>query len=171
MTYIREGERGFQDSATYKAWHVVEYYRFIRFFPGGRAMMVLSADDPGLIVKLMNNRNICYVQGAMFGEYRIVDDVLFCILNKSKPKKPAQKFRRKRRDSMVYHDVPDQEFLLEFYIKGPRFQKLFWRNYKILSKYSNGSEQLDIVNLNEKEFPRLVFSPVRSYHFESYSPL
>jgi len=30
----------------------------------------------------------------MFGEYRIVDDVLFCILNKNKPKKPAQKFRK-----------------------------------------------------------------------------
>ena len=27
MSYMREGERGFQDHALYRAWHVVHYYR------------------------------------------------------------------------------------------------------------------------------------------------
>ena len=32
----REGERSFQDQENYRAWHVVEYHRFIRFLPGGQ---------------------------------------------------------------------------------------------------------------------------------------
>lgn len=47
-TYIRQGERGFQDHESYKAWHLVQYFRFIRLFPGGRVLMTLSAEDPGL---------------------------------------------------------------------------------------------------------------------------
>jgi hypothetical protein len=33
-----------------------------RLFPGGRAIMSISADDPGLTAKLMNNPNFCSVQ-------------------------------------------------------------------------------------------------------------
>ena len=36
MSYLREGERGFQDNADYKSWHMVQYYRLVRFFPGGK---------------------------------------------------------------------------------------------------------------------------------------
>jgi F-box protein 9 len=39
ITYIREGERGFQDQ-NYRPWHVVEYHRFLRFFPGGQVTLI-----------------------------------------------------------------------------------------------------------------------------------
>merc|ERR1719383_80503 len=107
-TYIRQGERGFQDHESYKAWHLVQYFRFIRLFPGGRVLMTLSAEDPGLTAKLMNNRDYCSIQTAMYGDYRVVDNTLFCFLQPQKqaqPKKVQQKFsKRKRRDSVVYHD-------------------------------------------------------------------
>jgi len=172
-TYIREGERGFQDHESYKAWHLVQYFRFIRLFPGGRMLMTLSAEDPGLTAKLMNNRNSCSIQTAMYGDYRVVDNTLVCFLQQqNKPKKIQQKFsKRKRRDSMVYHDVPDQDFLLEFYIKGSKNRILQWKSYVIVSKYQNGRETRDPVTLSDNAFPRLIYSGVGSYHFESSSPL
>lgn len=171
ISYIREGERGFQDH-NYRAWHMVQYFRFIRLFPGGRVLMSISADDPGLTAKLMNNRNFCSVQGSMYGEYRIVDNILVCVLHKNKPKKIVPKYRGKKRlDSVVYYDVPDQDFLVEFTIKGSRCRSLHWRTYKIVNKYSNGTETVDTVSLADSSYPRLNFTRVGSYHFESTSPL
>ena len=50
MTYLREGERGFQDNEHFKSWHVVYYYRLIRFFAGGRVIMVTTSEDPATAV-------------------------------------------------------------------------------------------------------------------------
>jgi F-box protein 9 len=171
MTYMREGERGFQDHENFRAWHMVTYYRLIRLFPGGRMLMVLSADDPSLTAKLMNNRNFCSIQGGLYGEYRVVDNKLVCILHKQKHKPVVQKFRRKRRDSMIYNDVPDQDYLLEFQIKGKKSKLLYWSSYQIISRYSGGRETEDMVTLNEQKFPRMQFTKVGSFHFESAAPL
>ena len=56
VSYLREGERGFQDHEFYKSWHMVHYYRIMRFFPGGRALMVTTAEEPAVAVKLLNSR-------------------------------------------------------------------------------------------------------------------
>ena len=50
MTYLREGERGFQDSEHYKSWHVVYYHRLIRFFAGGQVIMVTTSENPATAV-------------------------------------------------------------------------------------------------------------------------
>jgi len=171
MTYIREGERSFQDHENYRAWHMVQYFRLIRFFPGGRMLMCISADDPHLTAKIMNNKQFCSVQGSLFGEYRIQDNVLACVLHKTSSKKIVHKFRRKRRDAVINNDVPDQDFVIEFAIKGSRSRILQWRSYNIVNKYASGVERNSPVTLNESNFPRLKFVPVGSYHFESTSPL
>jgi len=175
VSYIREGERGFQDLVTYRAWHVVEYHRFVRFFPGGRLLMVTSADDdPALVMKQMNNRISCSLQGAMMGDYRLVDGIVVCSLKKPKDatKKPAARFRRNRRDALKYYDVPEQEFHLEFYIKGFDFKSLHWKCYNITSKYKSGQEQLSEFDVtNQNNYPRMQFTPVTTYHFETDSHL
>jgi len=172
MTYIREGERSFQDHESYRAWHMVEYNRLIRFFPGGRMLMCLSSDDHGLVAKLMNNRNFCSIQGSMFGEYRIQDNLVACVLHKTNKKKIAPKFsRKKRRESIMQNDVPDQDYLLEFVIKGSRNRILQWKSYNIVSKYSSGTQRSNTIALNDSNFPRMKFTSVGSYHFESTSPL
>jgi len=171
-TYIREGERSFQDHESYRAWHMVEYYRFIRLFPGGRCLMAISAEDPGLTCKLLSNKNFCSIQGSMFGEYRISDNSLVCVFHKHKPKRIVPKFsRKKRKDAIMYNDVPDQDFLVELTIKGSKSRTLVWKSYNILSKFSSGKERIDPVNLSETNYPRLKFSRVGSYHFESTAPL
>ena len=111
MSYIRAGEKGFQDQEAYKPWHVVEYFRFLRFFPGGQVVMVTSADDEAIVAKQLNTKTGSNLQGAMFGDYKIVDNVLVCVLHKPKEqkKKVVNKYRRKgRRDEMDYFEVPEQ---------------------------------------------------------------
>jgi F-box protein 9 len=56
VSYLREGERGFQDNEFYKSWHVVHYHRILRFFAGGRVVMVTTSEDPSMAVKLLNSR-------------------------------------------------------------------------------------------------------------------
>lgn len=173
MSYIREGERGFQDHESYKSWHIVQYFRFLRLFPGGRAIMTISADDPGLTAKLMNNRNFCSVQGSMIGDYRIVDNVLVCVLHKQASKKIVQPRQRKKKMEVVsYYDIPQQDFHLEFYIQGSKNKILQWKNYNIVSTFKSGREQVDSVNIADmNNFPSLTFHRVGSYHFESSHPL
>jgi len=174
MTYTREGERGFQDQDTYRAWHIVTYYRLIRLFPGGRMLMVLSAEDPSLTAKLMNNRHFCSIQDGIFGEYRVMDNKVICVLHKQKPKKMLQaqnKLRRKKKDAMIYSDSPDQDFLMEFQIKGKKNRFLVWSSYEIVTKWPSGREVTDTINLNDNKFPRMQFTRVGSYHFDTSAPL
>jgi len=170
MTYIREGERGFQDHENYRAWHVVQYYRFFRFFPGGRLLMTISAEDPGLTAKLMNSRTFCSIQGSLFGEYKVMENTVVCTLFKHKPKKFISRLRKKKMDAAAYYEAPDQDFQIELtMMKGGA--ALVWNSYKILSTYSNGRQSEDTVSLSDNNFPRMKFFPVGSYHFESNSPL
>jgi len=175
VTYLREGERGFQDNEFYKSWHVVHYYRLLRFFPGGRAIMVTTAEDPAVAVKLLNSRYSCGIQGCMFGQFRTINNHIHCILQK--PKQPETKtnrrfsLKKKSRNPYVF-EVPDQNFHMELEIKGKRHQKLHWLGYSVLSKYKDGREQLsdlDVTNINN--YPTMIFSPVNSYTSETFQPL
>merc|ERR550519_2469738 len=174
ISYIREGERGFQDQETFRAWHVVEYHRFLRFFPGGQVAMLTSAnDDPALVAKQLNTKHGCVSMGAMMGQYKIMDNALVCVLKKATDRKKAvpvlPRFRgRGRKEEVAAFEVPEQDFHLEFQIRGSKWRTLQWVNYIMVSKYSSGREQVDKFDVNNgKNYPRLQFSPVGCYHFES----
>ena len=112
ISYMREGERSFQDQQNYRAWHMVEYHRFLRFFPGNQVAMLTSAnDDPALVAKQLNTRAGCISLGAMMGQYKIVDNVLVCVLKKAAPerKKVISRARgRARREEAYVFEIPDQ---------------------------------------------------------------
>ena len=114
MTYLREGERGFQDSEFCKSWHVVHYHRLIRFFAGGRVLMVTTAEEPSVTVKLLNNRDNCAIQGCMFGHYRTVNNRVICVLQKTKTGPSTSNRRmslRQRKAQKAYMlEVPEQDF-------------------------------------------------------------
>lgn len=171
-SYVREGERSFQDNEFYKSWHFVQYYRYIRFFAGGRVVMTISSEDPANVVKVLNNRNFCPIQGTMFGYYRTINDQVICVLHKEKPKQAVNNRFRRRRESMAAYDVPDQEFSLELEIKGKRNTQLTWAKYSTLIKYKNGrTAESDIDVSNSFNFPPLHFSRVKSYITSAESPL
>jgi len=175
VTYLREGERGFQDNEFYKSWHVVHYYRILRFFPGGRVVMGTTAEQPAVAVKLFNSRYNCAIQGCMFGQFRTINNHIHCILQK--PKLPETKMNRryslkkKSRNPYVF-EVPEQNFHMELEIKGKKHQKLHWLGYSILNKYKDGREQLsDLDVTNITNYPTMIFSPVKSYTTETFQPL
>jgi len=174
-SYMREGERGFQDHESHRSWHIVQYYRFFRFFPGGQVVMVTSSDDKALVAKQLNTYKGCLnIQGAMIGNYKIVDSVLVCVLHLVKEKKKPQPLRfkkKKQKNAMFYHEVPEQHFHMEFIIED-NWKRLMWNDYNIVSKYKSGVEKTDQVDVrNQNNNPRLVFKWMESYHFESNSPL
>lgn len=59
-SYLRYGERSFQDQF-YRPVHLVEYYRYIRFYPDGSVIVHTSADEPALVVGKMHRSN--YLRG------------------------------------------------------------------------------------------------------------
>jgi len=176
ISYIREGERGFQDHGNYRAWHVVEYFRYIRFFPGGKLVMVLCADDPDLTMKQINNRAKVDIQGAMFGHYRFNGSVVVCTMASAKQTQKKivnPKLRRNRRNSISYHDVPEQEFSMEFHIMGANHRTLAWKKYTVVSRYpkSNNEQVTEFDITNQNNYPGMQFQRVDTYHFESERPL
>lgn len=44
VSYTRPGEQGMDEH--YRPFHVVQYFRCLRFFPGGKAMHVMSSEQP-----------------------------------------------------------------------------------------------------------------------------
>lgn len=54
-SYLRYGERSFQDQF-YRPVHLIEYYRYVRFFPDGTALMLTSPDEPAQTVGKLSNK-------------------------------------------------------------------------------------------------------------------
>jgi len=162
VTYLRQGERGFQDNEFYKSWHVVHYHRFLRFFPGGRVLMVTSAEDPAAAVKMLNNRYNCAIQGCLFGHYRTVNNRIHCVMQKAEPPPTNNRrlsLRQRKARNQYMFEVPDQDFHSEFEIKGKRNQHLHWLCYNVISKYKDGREQLSDMDIsNKNNYPTMVFS-------------
>lgn len=177
VTYLREGERGFQDNEFYKSWHMVSYYRILRYFPGGQVLMVTTAEDPSVAVKMLNSRYSCAIQGCMFGHYRTMNNRIHCVLQKTKNTSSASNNRRsslrqrKSRNPYVF-EVPEQDFHMELEISGKRNQQLQWLWYNVISKYKNGREQISSIDVsNPNNYPTMHFSRVKSYTLETLQPL
>ena len=153
MRYLREGERGFQDQETYKAWYMVEYRRMIRFFPSGHVIMVISSDDEAIIAKQLNSRaGGANIPGAMTGQYRMADNVVVIVFHK--PKVVAKKTRHKRKgrrdDWDGGYSVPDRDFHLEFSISGQEWRQLEWKHYDLVSKYEDGTEAVETFQIKDQ---------------------
>ena len=83
MSYMREGERSFTDHQFYRAWHVVQYYRIVRFFPGGKVVMNTTADEPAQAVKAFADSNGTGNLGCMIGRYQTVNNRVICVVKKT----------------------------------------------------------------------------------------
>jgi len=115
VSYAREGEQGFQDQF-YRPWHVVRYFRYLRFFVGGHMVMLTSAEEPIAGVKILKRKPTKgqNISGVMVGHYRIVDDKIIGVMktpkSASSTNSTAPRFGKRRRNSLFAHHVPEQEF-------------------------------------------------------------
>ncbi|XP_058799475.1 F-box only protein 9 [Phymastichus coffea] len=171
-TYIRHGENSFQDQF-YKPWHLVEYFRYLRFFPEGKVLMLTSTDDAQYCVSSLKNRNPRNTS-VLIGHYRLRDNCVSLILKRQETKTNTTNFsnRRRKRNEPI-HDSGEQTFHVEFeiqnYRKRPNSQ-LSWLCYIIYTKYKSGEEIPTKLSLGGR-YPPFRFNRVKSYTQESEFPL
>lgn len=165
-TYIRHGENNFQDQF-YRPWHLVAYYRYLRFFPEGLVLMLTSPDEPSLCVQQMKSRSPR--QPVMVGYYRLKDDKVTLVVQRQDTSRAVQSTYRKglRRREM---ENAEQTFHMELEIKNhknKRHFKLVWTYYSVFTKYKHGQESTCTFDLIANRFPPLMFSRVKSFTSES----
>ncbi|ERL94039.1 F-box only protein 9 [Dendroctonus ponderosae] len=169
-TYIRHGENSFQDQF-YRPWHLVSYFRYLRFFPEGMVLMLTSSDDPALCVNQLKTRNAR--APVMVGYYRLKEDKVTIVVQRQETTKTVQSgFKKGGRRREI--DNSEQTFHIELNIqnhKNRRHVKLVWSYYSVLTRSKQGHESTSNVDLIGNRFTNLWFSRVKSFTSESDQPL
>lgn len=170
-TYIRHGENSFQDQF-YRPWHIVEYYRYLRFFPEGKVLMLTTPEDPAQCISHLRYRNPRH-GGVLSGHYRIRENTVTLLVQRHDIKNTSlnYKLRGKRKD---IPDHAEQSFHLELQISNHHKRKhvqLTWLRYSVFTRNRNGTESTSTFDLVGNRFPTLWFSRVKSYTLESDGPL
>ncbi|XP_059475965.1 F-box only protein 9 [Neocloeon triangulifer] len=155
VTYARPGELSFQTSE-YLPWHTVQYFRLVRFFTGGLAFMLTSAELPKVSVGYLRTRRVAHPQ-VLRGHYKVNGTRLTAELTEAPRLKPRVEIRRR---GPPPHDSGFRKYLLELEIAG---QKLIWSRYSIETTYLSGQKSVCELDLNQNQFPAFNFARVRSY--------
>ncbi|KAK3921549.1 F-box only protein 9 [Frankliniella fusca] len=168
-TYIRHGENSFQDQF-YRPWHLVEYFRYLRFFPEGLVLMLTTPEDPPVSLKELKHRNPRN-STVLRGHYRLHDDHVTIVL-KREPEKGSgtnNKIRNKRRGDALWNEPSEQTFHLELQIgshRSHRHVQLHWQGYSVIT-HRGATESSTSFDLISGRFPPFHFSRVKSYTAES----
>lgn len=125
-SYIRYGERSFQDQF-YRPVHLIEYYRYLRFFSDGTILMLTTADEPQYTVHKLHNKNR---PDIMKGHFRFNNDMVNIVLKKNEDKKQLGRIR-------VFADFElnnERSFVIQLqmtYTKKRRTPQLVWQQYSV----------------------------------------
>ncbi|XP_017139970.1 F-box only protein 9 [Drosophila miranda] len=172
-TYLRMGENSFQDQF-YRPVQLVEYYRYIRFMPDGKVLMMTSADEPSQgVTKIRNLHNIR--PDVLRGRYRLFGNTVTLVLQKSSQTRGTTGHMRQRRGSVMPLDEDSNttQFLIELRITHSpkrRCAQLVWSHYTLVQKRNKVDISSDF-DLTDAKYPSLWFSPVKSYHLDADAPL
>lgn len=133
-SYLRYGENSFQDQF-YRPVHLIEYYRYMRFFPEGRVLMLTTPDEPVNCVGKLKDR-FPQKKEVLVGKYEIHEDIVMILLKKSEQRR--QKLPREtKRQQNCYAERDTNTFYLEMRIntaaKKRRFCQLEWKQYSVSS--------------------------------------
>lgn len=169
-SYIRQGEKSLD--MCYRPFHVVEYYRYMRFFIDGTVVIYTSADEPVTAIprlKLKHGGN----PPVSVGHYRLSGNKVIIVVGKTVTGEGHNQSRG-RRSKGPPPTVLEQVFHMELQINSTgrhHHNQLTWVHYTVNTTYrSSGqtvSSQFDLNN----QFPPLYFSPVRSFSNNAIAPL
>jgi F-box protein 9 len=175
-TYIRHGEASFQDQF-YRPWHLVIYYRYLRFFSDGEVLMLTTPDDPTMVLPHIRYCNSRY-QGILKGKFSYAGPDLISatvvLPRQNHTENPMVYPYSRRRKVQASHDPTEHVFNLELQMvsmKRRRHNRLNWISYDVTTKRWDGSETKSDFDLNEQSFPPFHFSRVRSYTAQTERPL
>ncbi|SCZ93763.1 BZ3500_MvSof-1268-A1-R1_Chr6-3g08869 [Microbotryum saponariae] len=68
VTYLRRGE----NSSWYSPTHLITFYRYLRFYPNGLVVSLLTVDPPAAVVRILNPA--LRVKGLTFGRWELRGD-------------------------------------------------------------------------------------------------
>ncbi|XP_013917136.1 PREDICTED: F-box only protein 9 isoform X2 [Thamnophis sirtalis] len=174
-TYIRQGEQSLD--GFYRAWHQVDYYRYLRFFPDGQVMMLTTPEEPQSIVPRLRTKNT-RTDAILLGHYRLSQDTdnqtkVFSVMTKKKEEKPIDyhKFR-------YFCRVPVQETDHSFHVGlqlnssgRQKFNKLIWIHHSCHITYKSTGEIVVSSFDIDKMYTPLFFARVKSFTAISERPL
>jgi len=179
-SYARPGENSFQD-ANYKPWHLVNYFRYLRFFSCGAALMLTTADNPLNVVGLLKSKNNAMKNKTLVsGTYLLQGNTVTAVFKRKAMEVassvPNSRFKRKKDDNNNSGStVVEHVFHLELEIiskKNRLNQTLNWLNFSVDTVYRNGMKSTSEFEVQSLiRFPPFWFSAVRSYNTESTNPL
>lgn len=187
-TYLRYGERNFQDQF-YRPVHLIEYYRYMRFFTDGTVLMITSTEEPSQIVAKLQN---VYRKDLLRGRYRYRDNIIIAELKKS------QNNQQRRIRNTDAFDRNERSFYLQFemgFTKKHRKPQLVWNQYSVSFCYDSTAAKSEIIDskpfvlfqliqqqnkyeelstdfeITAAKYPPLIFSRVKSYVSTANQPI
>ncbi|KAM9365196.1 F-box only protein 9 [Pholidichthys leucotaenia] len=174
-SYIRQGEESLD--GFYRAWHHVEYYRYLRFFPDGYVIMLTTPEEPLSVVPRLRTRNT-RMDSVLLGHFRLLQETdnqtkVFAVVCKKKEEKPTefQKNRFCRRNP-----APETEHSFHVGLSlssGGRqsFSKLVWIHHSCHITYKMTGETVVTAFDLDKMYTPFFFVRVKSYTAFSEHPL
>lgn len=173
-TYIRQGEQSLD--GFYRAWHQVEYYRYMRFFADGLVMMLTTPEEPQSMVPRLRTRNP-RTDAILFGHYRLSQETdnqtkVFAVIMKKKDEKPLDYRYRYFRHAPVQETDHSFHAGLQICSTGrQKFNKLVWIHHSCHITYRSTGETAVTAFEIDKTYSPFYFARVKSFTAFSERPL
>uniref|UniRef100_A0A6G1SL06 F-box only protein 9 n=1 Tax=Aceria tosichella TaxID=561515 RepID=A0A6G1SL06_9ACAR len=184
--YIRQGDVGFQDM-TYRPFHVIRYYRYLRFFPDKRVLILTTNEEPERIIPIFRNalhaKQFSPELSILEGSYELINTNQLVIvaekdftIEKSQGQQISLSQKRQARFHWSRQTPLSQRFDYKFELKTMasrpyRNNILKWIEYNITSRLETGSEEITEFDLCPDSFPNLLFSRVKTFNLRQTEPL
>ncbi|XP_034007771.1 F-box only protein 9 isoform X2 [Trematomus bernacchii] len=174
-SYIRQGEASLD--GFYRAWHHIEYYRYLRFFSDGHVVMVTSPDDPLSVVPRLRTKNV-RMESVLHGHYRLSQETdnqtkVFAVVCKKKEEKATEflknRFCRRNQSPEVEHN-----FHVGLHLSSGGRQslsKLSWIHHSCHITYKLSGETVITAFDLDSMYQPFIFARVKSYTAFSIQPL
>ena len=179
--YIRQGDVGFQD-ITYRPFHVTRYYRYLRFFPDRRVLILTTNEEPDKIIPIFRHalqaRQFSSELSVLEGTFELTGDNQVHIVAEKDCLASSSAPLNQRRQASVHwsRQTPiTQKFNLKFELKTVsnkpyRNNVLKWLDYTILARFES-SQEVTSFDVSQDSFPSLIFSRVKRFNLRTSNPL
>ncbi|XP_063772771.1 F-box only protein 9 [Pseudophryne corroboree] len=174
-TYIRQGEQSLD--GFYRAWHQVEYFRYMRFFPDGQLIMLTTPEEPYTIVPRLRTKN-ARTDAMLLGHYRLSQDTdnqtkVFAVITNKKDEKSTeyQRYRYIRRSPVQETDHSFHVGLQLCSSGRHKFNKLVWIHHSCHITYKSTGETAVTAFDIDKMYTPLFLARVKSFTAVSEKPL
>ncbi|TKR58615.1 hypothetical protein L596_030039 [Steinernema carpocapsae] len=175
ITYVRNGETGFQDKF-YRPWHMVTYYRLLRFFANGCVLMITTPENLSNIVgSLRTPQEAKNVENVLVGSYwnngSSISMKLTQLIHRKKTNRKPQIVNSKRLQGYIApHELVEKNFHIELRFSDRRSKAhknhgiLLWTKYEYSHVLVDGSiSKGDFHVVDSQTYPPFYLSRVKSF--------